>query len=269
MLKSGRSKVAGSAVPLHDAPRTLASALVDRVRTDIVSGVLVPGSKLRLKELAGRYETSVNPVREALARLAATGLVLAEDQRGFSVAPISAHDFNDLTRVKQEIYGIALRASLERGDLAWESRVVAAHHRLYGVTPSSEDEPVDRVAYEKYHGDFHRALIDACDSAWLIHFYEVLYEQSMRYQRFVPPVASAWRKVRTEHDSILKAALSRDADRTIALFTKHLAAKANKLALSDRSGSWDGAKRSREKPLRTTSRKMPSGPKRSVLKKAH
>ena len=56
------------------AARTQSSALVERVRADIVAGTLVPGSRLKLPDLAERYRSGVNPLREALARLSATGL---------------------------------------------------------------------------------------------------------------------------------------------------------------------------------------------------
>ena len=51
--------------------RTQASLLTDTVLDDIIAGRLLPGAKLKLKELAERYDTGVNPLREALSRPAA------------------------------------------------------------------------------------------------------------------------------------------------------------------------------------------------------
>ena len=64
-----------------DGPRTQASLLVDKIRADIVGGALAPGEKLKLGELSDRYDCGINPLREALARLGATGLVVLEEPR--------------------------------------------------------------------------------------------------------------------------------------------------------------------------------------------
>jgi len=65
---------------------TLASSVYDRLRGDILSGSLPPGEKLRTEALRSRYEVGNSPIREALNRLSADGLVTREDQKGFRVA---------------------------------------------------------------------------------------------------------------------------------------------------------------------------------------
>src|ERR1700761_9331892 len=102
------------------AEPTMASAVVDRLRDDIVQGVLPPGEKLRLEHLAPRYGVGRTPLREACCRLAAEGLVTIEDQRGFRVTPISRAGLLDLTRTRQHIETLALRQSILAGDLRWE-----------------------------------------------------------------------------------------------------------------------------------------------------
>jgi len=75
-----------------DPPRTMASALADSLRGDIIKGVHAPGAKLAIKELCQRYDAGAIPMREALSRLATSGLVVAQDQRGFRVADVSRAD---------------------------------------------------------------------------------------------------------------------------------------------------------------------------------
>ena len=57
---------------------TQASSVYDRLQADILSGKLRPGLKLRLKELIEMYETGNSPLREALNRLSANGMVVRE-----------------------------------------------------------------------------------------------------------------------------------------------------------------------------------------------
>ncbi|WP_164172325.1 GntR family transcriptional regulator, partial [Streptococcus pneumoniae] len=67
-----------------------------RIRHGIVFGELRPGEKLRLDRLRQHYQTSVSTLRELLSRLSAEGLVHAEGQRGFEVAPVSAKDLREV-----------------------------------------------------------------------------------------------------------------------------------------------------------------------------
>ena len=73
-------------------PATLAEALHERLRHDIVLGVLPPAAKLKLEKLSAAYGVSVNTLRETLSRLAADGFVVAEGQKGFAVQPVSIED---------------------------------------------------------------------------------------------------------------------------------------------------------------------------------
>ena len=75
---------------------TLASAAHARVRAEILSGVIAPGSRLHIRELCGRLGIGLSPMREALNRLSAQGLVKQSDQRGFTAAPLDLADLADL-----------------------------------------------------------------------------------------------------------------------------------------------------------------------------
>src|SRR3712207_8755926 len=86
---------------------SIADRAYDRIRADIVFGRLSPGARLRLDRLAGEYGASVSTLREILSRLSSEGLVVAEGQRGFRVAPVSPAGFEDVA---------ALRLLLERSE---------------------------------------------------------------------------------------------------------------------------------------------------------
>ena len=75
-----------------ERPRSLTSAVQERLRADILSTRLLPGQKLHIAGLAKQFSVSLAAVREALSRLVADGLVQASDQRGFRVSPVSPAD---------------------------------------------------------------------------------------------------------------------------------------------------------------------------------
>ncbi|UPJ64483.1 GntR family transcriptional regulator [Bradyrhizobium sp. 191] len=74
-------------------------------------------------ELAAQYNVSLSAVREALARLAAEGLLDWEDHRGYRVASISADDLIDLTQTRIDLESLALRRAIARGDDTWKKKV--------------------------------------------------------------------------------------------------------------------------------------------------
>src|SRR5881227_3354643 len=88
-----------------DRPRSLTSAVQERLRSDILSTQLLPGQKLHIAGLAKQFSVSLAAVREALSRLVADGLVQASDQRGFRVSPVSA-DLRDVTQTRVDIEGL-------------------------------------------------------------------------------------------------------------------------------------------------------------------
>ena len=113
-----------------------------QLRTDILSGRVLPGTRLRFAELTDRYDCSTSVLREGLTRLAEQGLVQSEPQHGFCVTPLSDDDLDDLTTARCELEGLVLRKSIENGDIAWESDLVAAHHALDRTPMETDGDPV-------------------------------------------------------------------------------------------------------------------------------
>lgn len=201
---------------------TRATSLYDQLRTDLLDGSLNPGSKLAIEALSERYASSQTPLREALNRLVADGLVQRREQRGFVVTDISAHDLAEITKTRCWLEEIALRESIAAHGTAWEEALVLAHHRL-AKTPRSLDEQrfIDNPDWEPLHRAFHRALISGCGSRWLLGFCEQLADQHHRYRRLSAPRAFAKRGVRSEHQQLLEAALAGRADDAVALLRAH------------------------------------------------
>jgi DNA-binding GntR family transcriptional regulator len=195
----------------------------ERLRADLLSCRLKPGERLRINDLCKHLSVSLGAVREALSRLTSEGLVSAEPQLGFSVAPISAVDLKDLTMVRTEIEGLCLRHAVAVGDLAWESRIVAAFHRLSRTPHNAPDDP-QRLndSFASAHAAFHQELVSACTSPWLHRMRETLFAQSARYIALSVPLARQDRDRNQEHRELMDAVISRDADRAAELMTAHL-----------------------------------------------
>lgn len=203
---------------------SLTQGAYERLRADLLACRLLPGARLKINDLCQSLQVSLSAVREALARLTAEGLVVAEPQRGFRVAPISAAELHDLTQVRTQIEGACLYRAIAAGDVAWETRVVAAHHRL---TRTPERQPGDprrmNEDWSAAHDAFHEALTSACDSPWLLRLRRILYDQTERYRRLSVPLAETTRDIGGEHRAIMQAVLARDAADASTLLGRHFA----------------------------------------------
>jgi DNA-binding GntR family transcriptional regulator len=201
---------------------TLVSGIVDRLRFDILGGKIKPGEKLRADELKSKFEVSLTPVREALMRLTAEGLVIAQDQRGFRVAPVSLHNLKEVTELRVALECLALRLSIEGGDLGWESNIVAAAHRLAALTSRQRGErPAINEEWEEWHRKFHLALIAACDMPLLIAFCKTANDLCDRYRRLYLPYIRPVDRLK-EHNRIAEAACSRNSTLALKLLTEHI-----------------------------------------------
>lgn len=201
---------------------TRASSVYDRLQTDILTGKLKPGQKLRLKDLIEEYDTGNSPLREALNRLSANGMVVREENRGFRVPPASADELMEITRTRCWLEEIALRESIKNGDSEWEERIVLAYHWLARAARSNKEaDKSTSPEWEEHHREFHLALISACDSSILIDFCSELHQRSFRYRNLAEVVEYRDRHELEEHEELQKAVLAHDADKAVELLRKH------------------------------------------------
>lgn len=200
---------------------SIADRAYDRIRADLVFGRLAPGLRLRLDRLADDYGASVSTLREILSRLSSEGLVIAEGQRGFRAAPVSPEGFEDVAAMRLLLETYALPLSFSAGDLEWESRVVAAHHKLAFMEQRMlAGDQKDTELWKRYDREFHQCLIEACGSQTLLDLYGGVFDQYLRYQM----VAVVFRGeiAAEEHRTLLDCALTRNADKACAVLTRHV-----------------------------------------------
>ena len=192
-----------------------------RIRTDILFGRLQPGLKLRLDSLKDRYGISVSTLRELLNRLSSEGLVVAEGQRGFEVAPVSAGNLKEVAAMRLLLEAHALRQSFAAGDMEWEGRVVSAHHKLTLMERKMlAGEREQAEVWKRYDWEFHHALISACGSKALLETHAAIYDKYLRYQMIA--VIFRGKLAADEHENLLDCALKRDADRAEAILRTHI-----------------------------------------------
>lgn len=206
---------------LENTVETIAGVTYRRIRTDIIFGRLVPGQKLKLEKLKDGYATSVSTLREILNRLSSEGLVVAEGQRGFEVASISATDLREIAELRLLLETHALTQSFENGGVEWEADLLAAHHKLARMEELMATGDTSRAEdWKRYDWEFHQALIAACGSTALMDMHSSVFDKYLRYQM----LALSYRGdvASDEHRQLLEAALKRDQETACRLLARHI-----------------------------------------------
>jgi DNA-binding GntR family transcriptional regulator len=211
---------------------TLGGAAYDRLWEDIVAGRYEPETKLRIDALCKAYNIGASPVREALARLSECGFVVASPQRGYWVAPVSLEEYRDLCDQRVSLEVPALIDSIEHGDVAWESTVVASYHRLARAHANLVDGSEESfMAWTREDRAFHLSTIAKCSSVWLKRFCETILNQLARYhrQRYLGGIVPGDQNDK-EHLRFMRAVVERDKEKAPALLAKHIRAAARRLS---------------------------------------
>lgn len=202
-------------------PGSVADTTYRRIRRDILFGRLPPGQKLRLEKLKIDYGASVSTLREILNRLASERLVVAEGQKGFQVSPVSVENLKEVAALRQLLECHALEQSFRAGDMEWEGRVVAVHHKLARMEErmAAGDASIAED-WKRYDWQFHQALISACGSRVLIATHAAVFDKYLRYQM----IALSFRGdiAACEHAQLLDCALSRDARTACDVLRRHV-----------------------------------------------
>ena len=211
--------------PRRASNGTLASKVYTDLLTEILNGGLEPDSRLYLESLRAQFGVGNSPIREALNRLAARGFVVAEDQKGFRVAPANRADLAEVINARCMLEELALRESISEGDAEWEERVLLSHHRLSRCpVPMEGADGSTRLEWETRHRDFHLTLISACSSLYVKRYCAELQQQMLRYRNLSPAGRARPSSAAAEHQAICDAALNRDADSAVDLVKSHFKA---------------------------------------------
>lgn len=203
-------------------PKTRAEAAGIAIAKAIISGEFAPGSRLAIRDLSKKLGIGPSPLREALARLAGRGLVIAYGQQGFRVAPVSKSDLYDLMRTRTVLETGALRLSIELGDSDWEAGIISTLHKMKHFQANLPEALDDRSRqFEALNMAFHRALISACGSPRLIALHDELYEQTRRYRSLMLNSRDVGRGLYDAHLGLANTVLARETEKACKELVEH------------------------------------------------
>lgn len=204
-----------------EAGDSISDVVFRQLRQDIILGVLPPGTKIRLEQARHRYSISISSLRETLYRLTAENLVTAEGQRGFEVSPVSRQELLELTDLRIILECHAIDLAFAAGDLEWEGRIVAAHHRLAAIERKLLAGDTSRtIEWVRYDWEFHQAIVSACNSATLMQTLSSVFDRFLRYHMLAENFRG--QAVVEDHRLLFELALQKNAEAAKDVLRRHI-----------------------------------------------
>jgi DNA-binding GntR family transcriptional regulator len=215
------------------APReTLADVAYKRIKEDILKGILTPGASISTGQIARRLETSQMPVRNALTRLEAEGLVTIAPQRGVAVTPVTPVELQEVSVIRSRLEGLA-------ANLAAAQVSAPDVDTLEGFLTEMEDRAAadDATRWVKANTRFHDQIIEWSANGNLIRLLRDVRHRGMRARIIFQHVPGHMDRRNQEHRQILKALQSRHGRLAERLMSAHVLAASKELVAYVKSES--------------------------------
>lgn len=208
-----------------DSHRTLAEQAFATVHQAIVTGTLEPGERLPIEELAEVMEMSPMPIREALRRLDAAGMVEHVPHRGARVTELSIEDLHEVYTARLQLEPIAV---LEAAERFTDSEVEAATEALETYRDAVDSKHLADAwnAHTELHFSFYRPS----GNRWLIRLITPLWETSERYRHASGSIEWRLEERHREHEQIVNACVQHEGEQAAVELHNHLVRSANYIA---------------------------------------
>ncbi len=191
--------------------------LLEALEQEVVTGRLPPGTRLDEAGLAQRFGVSRTPVREALNRLAATGLVELRPRRGAVVAAPDLKQLLEMFEVMAELEGLCGRLAARRMSAAEQNTLQGAHEASHAHVKAADSE-----AYYQANVIFHEVIYSGCHNRYLSDQTQALRNRLAAYRRLqlrkLDRIADSFH----EHEQILEAIVAGDGNTADHLLQNHV-----------------------------------------------
>ncbi len=209
--------------PTLGRPRrsSLADGVYEELLARLFNDSLPPGTPLNIDALARDLDVSQTPIREALARLEATGLVTRAALRGYRAAPmLSAKELDDLMYTRSVIEPANARLAAEHADDGFFQAIDESIHAL--STAPKGPTFAEYHSYWKADEQFHDLIARHANNAFLYRAFESLGGQAQRFRMFGGLGVSDADHAIAEHKAVREALATGDPDKAGAAMMQHI-----------------------------------------------
>lgn len=197
--------------------RSYADNVYERLKADILGGGIEPGERLLEDDLSIRFRVSRTPVREALNRLEADGLVVDSPGRGVIVTELEEEEILEGYVIRGVLEGVAARLAAQRATELDIHRLELMLDALDKAAASGEVETAISLS-----GEFHAQVWQMAGNRRLLKLMRDIEATMGRYQRRTMAQPGRTERAIHEHRDIIEAIRNRDADRAEGLARAHM-----------------------------------------------
>jgi DNA-binding GntR family transcriptional regulator len=197
---------------LQTKRQTVTAEIADILREQILSGSLSPGTRLRQDHLAREFSVSNIPVREAIGKLTAEGLVTVNPHKGAVVRIFSDEEFEERRRLR-----VLLESELLERAIPNISR---ERLKLLRKLTQEMDSPTNIDHWARLNWEFHSSIYECANLPQTLAFAEQNHSITNRHLR--PGVPAVPRASNAEHKELLKLIERGDTDAAVALLKGHI-----------------------------------------------
>ena len=197
--------------------RLLTDRIYTSMRNDIIACKKAPGERLTEDSLRKKFRTSNTPIREAMRRLEAEGLVFSVPHRGIFVSRISSRDVREIYEIREVLEGVAVRMAVQNirdNDKVYLRRLLQDLERSAAAR--------DQESWHNKNGDLHFYLIKLSGNKNLFHLIEGLKKRVFRYHKFSTTSQETMNQYVTQHRNVVEAVIEGDAQRAEKEMAAHL-----------------------------------------------
>lgn len=188
--------------------KPLREMVYEELKMQILTGGIIPGTRMMEVELAEEMGVSRTPIREAIRKLEKEGLVTIEPRRGAYASRISTDDMVEILEVRQDLEGLAaeLAATRMSDDQLADLRKIADNY-------NKAVEAGDMDSMIRHDTAFHRLIVDSCNNKILVHMVEQLQELVLRFRYIYYDNFKRAEHMPEEHRAIMEAISKKDENK--------------------------------------------------------
>lgn len=189
----------------------------DQLEDDIVNGRMQPGEQVQIEQLMERFSVSRTPVREALQKLEASGLVVVQPKCGTFVAEVGIPQLIQMFEVMAELEALCARLAALRATPA-----VLAHVQVALQACEAECAAQQSNAYYYANEQFHQIIYQACGNPFLVQQTMALKNRLKPYRRLQLQLRNRMAQSLQEHRDIARALEQGDAEAAACAARAHV-----------------------------------------------
>ncbi|MBN7774123.1 GntR family transcriptional regulator [Clostridium aminobutyricum] len=187
--------------------RPLREIVYEELKMQILTGKIVPGTRMMEVELAEDMGVSRTPIREAIRKLEKEGLVTIEPRKGAYASQISTEDMVEILEVRQNMEGLAAYFAAIRMTPA-QLQVLMEVEESYNKAIEEGNTP-DVIRYDS---KFHKLIVHSSNNKVLIQMVEQLQEMVLRFRYLYYDDFKRAEKMPEEHQMIVDAIANNNAE---------------------------------------------------------